>query len=78
MSGPTRQDAAAPPAAAQGSSLLRTIRAVAWGFLGIRRRSGFEEDTARLNPLHVVAVAIAGVLVFILGLVAVVRWVVAP
>ncbi|RYG06034.1 MAG: DUF2970 domain-containing protein, partial [Burkholderiales bacterium] len=36
-----------PPA-----SLLRTVRAVAWSFLGLRRGSGLEQD-ARLNPVHV-------------------------
>ena len=68
----------APVPPAQTGSLLRTMRAVAWSFLGIRRRSGFEEDTARLNPLHVIAAGIVGVLLFILALVAVVHWVVAP
>jgi uncharacterized membrane protein YidH (DUF202 family) len=57
-------------------SLLRTVRAVAWSFLGIRKRSGLEEDMQRLNPLHVVAVALVLVALFVAGLIALVNWVV--
>ena len=57
-------------------SVLRTFRAVAWSFLGIRRRSGLEEDMQRLNPLHVVAVALVAVALFVGGLIALVNWVV--
>ncbi|WP_082521808.1 DUF2970 domain-containing protein [Ramlibacter sp. Leaf400] len=56
-------------------SVLRTFRAVAWSFLGIRRRSGLEEDMQRLNPLHVVAVALVAVALFVGGLIALVNWV---
>lgn len=57
-------------------NVLRTFRAVAWSFLGIRRRSGLEEDMQRLNPLHVVAVALVAVALFVGGLIALVNWVV--
>jgi uncharacterized membrane protein len=65
------------PATARKGSLLRTIRAVAWSFVGIRKNSGYQEDLAKLNPLHVVAVAICGVVLFIVGLMFLVNWVVA-
>jgi uncharacterized membrane protein len=68
---------ATPPVKDKGS-LLRTVRAVAWSFIGIRKKSGFQDDLAKLNPLHVVAVAIAGVIVLIVGLMMLVKWVVAP
>ena len=58
------------------SSLLHTVKAVAWSFLGIRKNSEYQNDLSRLNPLHIVAVALAGVLLLVLGLVAVVHWVV--
>ncbi|MBC7437471.1 MAG: DUF2970 domain-containing protein, partial [Bdellovibrionales bacterium] len=32
-------------------SLLHTIRAVAWSFVGIRKNSGYQDDLAKLNPL---------------------------
>ena len=44
----------------QKSSLLRTVKAVAWSFIGLRKGSEFEEDVKQLNPLHIVAVGIAG------------------
>jgi Protein of unknown function (DUF2970) len=58
-------------------SLWRTVKTVAWSFLGIRKNSEFQEDLARVNPFHVIAVGIAGALIFVLGLVALVNWVVA-
>ena len=60
----------------QKPSLLRTVKAVAWSFIGLRKGSEFEEDVKQLNPLHIVAVGIAGAVVLVLALVAVVHWVV--
>ena len=60
----------------QKSSLLRTVKAVAWSFIGLRKGSEFQEDVKQLNPLHIVAVGIAGAVVLVLALVAVVHWVV--
>ena len=56
-------------------SLWRTMRAVAWSFLGIRKRSGLEDDMQRLNPLHVVAVALVAVALFVGALIALVNWI---
>jgi hypothetical protein len=50
-------------------NLLRTVRAVAWSFLGIRRGAGLEEDMQQLNPLHVILVALVGVALLVAGLV---------
>jgi amino acid transporter len=61
---------------AQKGSLLRTVKAVAWSFLGIRRTSDYQEDLRKLNPLHIVAAALVGVAVFVGGLVLLVHWVV--
>jgi hypothetical protein len=65
---------AAPPAKA---SFWRTIKAVAWSFLGIRKKSESTEDMARVSPFHIIIVGIAGAMIFVLGLVALVNWVVA-
>lgn len=46
-------------------SLWRTVKAVAWGFFGVRKNSAYQEDIAKLSPLHIVAVGLVGVLVFI-------------
>ena len=57
-------------------SLLRTIRTVLWSFVGIRRKSGYEEDLGRANPVHVIAVALVVVVLFVAGLIVLVNWVV--
>ena len=61
----------------QKPSALRSVKLVAWSFLGIRSRSGYQEDLARVNPMHVVAVGIIGALLLVLGLIGLVNWVVA-
>ena len=58
-------------------ALWQSVVAVLWSFLGIRRRSGFEQDTQKLNPFVVVVVGLAIALMFVLGLIALVNWVVA-
>jgi hypothetical protein len=58
-------------------SLLRTVKAVAWSFLGIRKNSASQEDMSRLNPLHVILAALVGVALFVGALVLLVNWVVA-
>ncbi len=55
-------------------SWLRTVQAVAWSFIGLRKGSDFQEDTQKLNPLHVMVVAIAGAGLFVAGLIFFVRW----
>jgi len=57
-------------------NFLRSMRAVAWSFLGVRKRSGLEEDMQRLNPLHVVVVALVFVALLVAGLIALVNWIV--
>lgn len=53
---------------------LRALRMVAWGFFGVRKKSGFEKDV-RIHPLHVVAAGLLGALMLVLALVLLVRWV---
>ena len=59
------------------ASLWRSMRMVAWSFLGIRKDSGLEDDMARVNPFHVIVVGIAAAALFVVGLVILVNWVVA-
>ena len=56
--------------------LLRTIKAVLWSFIGLRSRAEFNKDLAQLNPIHLIAVGLALALLFVLGLLALVNWVV--
>ena len=55
---------------------LQSVKTVAWSFLGIRKRSGFEEDLGRVHPLHVIGVALVAVVLFVGGLALLVHWVV--
>jgi hypothetical protein len=57
-------------------SVLRTVKTVLWSFIGIRNRSGYEEDLGKANPFQVIAVALVVVACFVGGLIAVVHWVV--
>jgi hypothetical protein len=56
---------------------LSTIKAVLWSFIGIRKRSGFEEDLGKLNPFAVIAVALVLVALFVTGLITLVHFVAA-
>ena len=59
-------------------NLLQTVRTVLWSFIGIRKRSEYEQDLAgRVNPFAVIAVAFVVVALFVVGLVLLVNWVVA-
>lgn len=58
-------------------SVWRSIKLVAWSFLGIRSKSGYQDDLSKVNPMHVVVVALVGVLLLIVSLIGLVKWVVA-
>ena len=63
------------PAHRRKGSLVETVRAVLWGFLGVRRRTDFDQDVARLNPLHLMAVGVVMAFLFVAGLIVLVNWV---
>ena len=63
-------------AAQRPASLMQTVRAVAWSFLGIRRSSGLEEDVQKLNPVHLIIGGVVGAALFVATIVLLVRWVV--
>jgi amino acid transporter len=58
-------------------SLLRSVKAVAWSFLGIRKSSEFQEDIDKITPLHVLGVGLVAGLLFVVGLIILVNLVVA-
>lgn len=58
-------------------SVWRSVKLVAWSFLGIRSNSEYQQDLAKVSPLHVVAVGLVAVLMLVVGLVILVNWVVA-
>ncbi len=57
-------------------SIWRTVKAVSWSFVGLRARGDYEKDVEQLNPVHVVIVALVGVLVFVGSLIFLATWVV--
>ena len=71
MSGPV-----AKPATSLKGSLWSSFRTIGWAFLGIRNRSGSQEDLARVSPFHVVAVAIGAAVILVIVLISIIKWVV--
>ena len=59
-------------------ALWRTVKAVGWGFFGVRKDSAYQEDIAKLTPLHIVAVGLVAVVIFVVVLVLLVKFAVAP
>jgi hypothetical protein len=76
MTAPVDEGDGLRAAVARKGSLLGTVRAVAWSFLGIRKGKGYEQDLSQLNPVHVVMAGIAGAIVFVLTLVFLVKWII--
>jgi hypothetical protein len=58
------------------SSVLSTVKAVLWSFVGLRSRGGYEQDVAQLNPVHIVIAGLVGVFVFVGSLILLATWVV--
>lgn len=61
----------------QHASFWRSIKMVAWSFVGIRKNSESVEDMARVNPFHIIVVGIGAAMVMVVSLVVLVNWVVA-
>jgi DUF2970 family protein len=58
------------------ASPLEVAKAVFWSFLGIRKRAAHESDIARLKPAQVIVAGIVGAVVFVTGLILIVKFVV--
>lgn len=56
------------------SDWLRTIKTVAWSFVGLRNGKEFDTETQKINPVHLVVVGIAGAGVLVASLIFFVRW----
>ena len=57
-------------------SFGQTLKAVAWSFFGVRKSSDYAEDVAKINPIHVIVAGIVAAVVFVVGLVLLVNWVI--
>ena len=69
---PSEHDHAALPRA----GFAATLRAVLWSFIGVRRRHDYDRDARSLDPRAVIIAGLLGGLIFVLTIVAVVRFVV--
>jgi hypothetical protein len=65
------------PKLINNQSWWATISAVLWAFLGVRRKSDFEDDIGKLTPLQIAIVGAIGGVLFVVLLMLVVQWVVA-
>ncbi len=71
MQQPGRKPHEQPPR----GSLLRTVKAVAWSFMGLRRGKDFQDDVERLSPIHIIVAGFIGVVVLVAALIGLVFWV---
>ena len=58
-------------------SFFSTMKAVFWSFFGVRKKSDYESDAAKLNPVYVIIAGILAAALFIAILLAIVKSVVA-
>lgn len=61
---------------ARKGSLLRTVRAVAWSLIGLRKGSEYQQDVEKLNPLHIIVVGLIAVFLLVISLIGLVNWIV--
>ncbi len=60
-------------APAERASFVRSIRAVAWSLIGLRKGSEYRQDLQQVHPLHVIAVGIVAIFGLVALLMALVR-----
>ncbi len=63
------------PEAAAPATLRQVAAAVFWSFFGVRKGKAMQQDTVTIKPLHVVIVGLVCGLVFVLALVALVKFI---
>ena len=64
------------PEQPEKASFLYSLRAVVWSFTGLRRKSDFDTDSAKLNPVHVVIAGFLAVACLVGILISIVKFVV--
>lgn len=58
------------------ASFLYAMKAVIWSFFGLRRKSDFDKDDVKLNPVHFILAGVLGAALFIGLLITIVKFVV--
>lgn len=55
-------------------NFFQTLKAVLWGFFGVRKGKGYQEDISKLNPVHLIIAAIIATILFVVGLVMIAKF----
>ena len=55
-------------------SFFQTLKAVLWAMFGVRKGSGYQEDIAKLNPVHIIIAGILLTVIFVVSLVKLAGW----
>jgi hypothetical protein len=63
-----------PEAAGKKASVLQVFRAVLWSFIGIRKKSGYEDDVAKIKPVQVIVAGLVVAAIFVASLVVLVKF----
>ncbi|HCY62149.1 MAG TPA: hypothetical protein DHV59_04820 [Oxalobacteraceae bacterium] len=58
-------------------SFFATLKAILWAFFGVRKKSGYEQDAAQLNPVYLIIAGLIAAVVLIVTLLLIVKSVVA-
>ena len=58
-------------------NFFQTLKAVAWAMFGVRKGAGYQEDIAKLNPVHLVIAGLLFGVLFVTSLLTIVGWVLA-
>jgi hypothetical protein len=64
-------------AAQRTGSFAQTLKAVAWSFVGVRKSTDYAQDVAKINPVHVIVAGVIAAVLFVVGLILLVNWVIA-
>lgn len=57
-------------------SVWRTVKAVAWSFIGLRAQGDYEKDLQTLSPLMIISVGLVAIFLFVGVLIGLVNWIV--
>ena len=55
-------------------SFFQTLKAVLWAMFGVRKGSNYQEDIAKLNPVHLIVAGILLTVIFVVSLVKIAGW----
>ena len=55
-------------------NFFQTLKAVLWGFFGVRKGKGYQEDISSLNPVHLILAGVIATVIFVVALVLIAQW----